>query len=123
MNISLKITGIGFLFVLIILSGIWLTKTGKPYPSILFNAHKLLSLAGTILAGIVAYQLQKPIELSTQLTTIVIVTGIFLLVLIITGGLLNLEKSFFQVLRIIHRILSPLTIALVTLTFYLLMKK
>ena len=122
MSISLKITGIGLLFVLIILSGIWLTRTGKPYPSILFNAHKLISLTGAILAGIVAYQLQKSIEASTGLRTIIIITGACLLVLIITGGLLNIEKSIYPILRIIHRVLSPLSIALLTLTFYFLLK-
>ena len=44
MSITLKITGIGIVFLLIIISGIWLTKTGRPYSPVLFNVHKLISL-------------------------------------------------------------------------------
>jgi hypothetical protein len=123
MNITLKLTGLGILFLLIIISGIWLTKTGRPYQNNVFNAHKLISLLAVVLGTIMVYNLQKGMEISALTTSFMIIAAILFIVLIITGGLLNLDKPFYDTLRITHRILSPITIILTVVVFYFLLKK
>jgi hypothetical protein len=123
MNITLKLTGLGILFLLIIISGIWLTKTGRPYQNNVFNVHKLISLLAVVLGTIMVYNLQKGMEISVLTTTFMIIAAILFIVLIITGGLLNLDKPFYDTLRITHRILSPITIILTVVVFYILLKK
>lgn len=123
MNITIKLTGLGLLFLLIIISGIWLTKTGRPYQNIVFNVHKLISLLTVVLGAIMVYNLQKGLEISALATSLMILAGIMFIILIVTGGLLNLEKPFYDTLRIIHRILSPLSIILTIIVFYILLKE
>jgi hypothetical protein len=123
MNITIKLTGLGLLFLLIIISGIWLTKTGRPYQNIVFNVHKLISLLTVVLGAIMVYNLQKGLEISGLATNLMILAGIMFIILIITGGLLNLDKPFYDTLRIVHRILSPLSIILTIIVFYILLKK
>jgi len=123
MNITIKLTGLGILFLLIIISGIWLTKTGRPYQNILFSVHKFVSLLTVVLGAIMVYNLQKSTEISALATTLMIVAGIIFIILIVTGGLLNLDKPFYETLRITHRILSPITVILTVVVFYLLLKK
>lgn len=123
MSITLKITGIGVLFALIILSGIWLTKTGRPYSPVLFNVHKLVSLAGVVVTGIFVYNLLRGIEIRPLMWALVILTGVFFIVLIVTGGLLNLDKPFYTILRTIHRILPAFSIILPAIVFFLLLEK
>lgn len=123
MNITIKLTGLGLLFLLIIISGIWLTKTGRPYQNIVFNVHKLISLLTVVLGAIMVYNLQKGLEISGLATSLMILAGIMFIILIITGGLLNLDKPFYDTLRIVHRILSPLSIILTIIVFYILLKK
>lgn len=123
MNITIKLTGLGLLFLLIIISGIWLTKTGRPYQNIVFNVHKLISLLTVVLGAIMVYNLQKGLEISGLATSLMILAGIMFIILIITGGLLNLDKPFYDTLRIVHRVLSPLSIILTIIVFYILLKK
>jgi hypothetical protein len=123
MNITIKLTGLGLLFLLIIISGIWLTKTGRPYQNIVFNVHKLISLLTVVLGAIMVYNLQKGLEISGLATSLMILAGIMFIILTITGGLLNLDKPFYDTLRIVHRVLSPLSIILTIIVFYILLKK
>jgi hypothetical protein len=123
MSITLKITGIGVLFLLIIISGIWLTKAGRPYSPVLFNVHKLISLAGVGVTGIVVYNLFNSLDVGPLLWTFIIVTGLFFVVLIVTGGLLNLDKPVYNLLRTIHRILSAVSVILTAVIFYFLLRK
>lgn len=123
MNISLKVAGIGVLFLLIIISGIWLAKTGKPYPSVLFNVHKLISLATVALTGIVLYNLLRSNEGNSLIFSLILVAVLFFLALIITGGMLNLDKPSYDIMKIIHRLVSPLSILLIIALFWLLLKK
>ena len=123
MSITLKITGIGIVFLLIIISGIWLTKTGKPYNPVLFNVHKLISLGGVVFTGIVVYNLLREIEIRPLIWALVILTGVFFIVLIVTGGLLNLDKPFYNLLRTIHRILPAVFVILTAVIFYFLLRE
>jgi hypothetical protein len=123
MNISLKLAGIGFLFLLIIISGIWLAKTGKPYQPALFNVHKLISLAAIALTGVVLYNILKTTQGSSVVFILLMIAVLFLLALIVTGGMLNLEKPYYHILRTIHRIVSPLSILILIGIFWILLKK
>jgi hypothetical protein len=123
MNITMKITTVGVLFLLIVLSGVWLTNTGKPYNPVVFNVHKLISVAGVIVTGIFVYKLLRSIEISPLLWTVTIVTGLLFIILLVTGGLLNLDKPFYDLMRTIHRITPAISIILTIVIFYLLLKK
>jgi len=122
MPITIKITGIAFLFFLMIITGFWLSKKEKPYPVFLFNVHKLLSLAAFILGGIVIYNLQKGIEITSGHLLLISATGVLFILSIITGGLLNLDKPFYNLLKLLHRILSPIVIILTGTIFYLILR-
>lgn len=123
MSITLRITGIGLLFVLMIFSGIWLTKTGKPYNPVLFNLHKILSLVAVVLAGIQTYALFRQVDTgSLEATLLILAAGLFL-ILIISGGLLNEDFKIYDLLRTVHRITPLLAVAITVVIFYLALKK
>jgi len=119
MPITIKIASLTVLFLLIIISGFRLSKKDKPYPGVLFNVHKLISLAAFIQGGIVIYNLQKEIELSSLLLILILATGILFILSLITGGLLNLDKPFYKLLKLLHRIFSPIVIILTVIIFCL----
>ena len=123
MSVTLKITGIGILFLLIIVTGILLVRTGRPYNPVMFNIHKFISLAGIVLGGIFVYNAYGNIEGIPFLLPLIIVTGILYIVLLVSGGLLDLDKPFHNLLQIIHRIGSPVTIIFTIVIFYILLKK
>ena len=123
MSISSKIILTGFLFLLIIITGLLLTRSGKPYHPALFNIHKLISLGTVVYTGILVYTLVKTIEIPPLLMGLIIAAGILFLILIISGGLLNLEKSFYSLLRTLHRIMPAIAIIMTSVVFYWILKK
>ena len=48
-----RVVGTGVLLVLVLLSGLWVSRVGKPYSTFPFTIHKLAGLAAGILLGII----------------------------------------------------------------------
>lgn len=81
-------TGIFFLFIL--LSGFWVSRSGKPYNGLIFNIHKFIGLgAGVFLIRTVYLTHQAAPLNATQWAAIVITVLLFILT-VIAGGLLNI---------------------------------
>jgi len=123
MSLTYKITGLAVLFIAVIITGVFLAKSGKPYNSILFNVHKLISLATVVLGGIWVYNIYRAAGTGTGILALVILTALLFIILFVTGGMLNLEKSYHNVLTIIHKAASPLSLIATVILFYLLLKK
>lgn len=123
MNVSVKITLISLIFLLIVVSGIWLTRTGKPYNPVLFNVHKFVSLTGVVVTAVLLYGYFNSMEVSPLIVALTIAAGLLFVVLLVSGGLLNLDIKLYKLLRIVHRITPALSIILTALIFLLLLKK
>ena len=122
MSITLKISGIAILFILMIVSGIWLAKTGKPYDATLFNMHKFLSLIAVVVTGILAYNLYRAGAFPQVVLLLMFIAAVLFLVLIVSGGLMNTNTAAHQLLQVVHRITSGAAIILSVLVFYMLLK-
>jgi len=122
MSITLKISGIAILFILMIFSGIWVAKSGKPYDSTWFNIHKIVSLIAVVLAGIQAYSLYKAGAHPQVVFVLMIITALLFLILLVSGGIMNTDISVHQLLQLVHRISSGAAIILSVLVFYMLLK-
>lgn len=110
MNITQwKWLGGGLLFLCILFSGYWLSRFGKPYSLIVFNLHKLVALGCfaallvTIFKGHSLTSL-KPIEI-----TAIVVTVICFVTMIVSGGLLSIEKPVSIIVHRFHQILPYIT--------------
>ncbi len=116
---KLAITGGLFLFTL--LSGVWLSHSGRPLNVAIFTIHKLIALATVIAAGVTIYNLHKITEMRPIVEiSAIIITGLLFLFLFITGALLSFDKPVSQAILAIHRI-TPFLAALSTAaTLYLL---
>ncbi len=96
----------GFLFLIIIGSGIWVSKIGKPYNNLLFNIHKLIALGAVFLSGIRIIS-RDPFStfpnlaiLSTALACLGVI-GMFT-----TGANMSIKDEVPIAARIIHRIFT-----------------
>jgi hypothetical protein len=111
-------TGFGLLFTLI--SGVWLSSSGKPLNTLIFTIHKLIALGTVVYTGLTIYQLYKSTAISALQTGGIVVTGLLFLALFISGALLSLGKPVGEVVLAIHRVI-PLLAAMTTAgTIYLL---
>jgi hypothetical protein len=108
------------LFIITIISGITLSKTGRPLNVIIFNFHKLIGLAGVVLTGIIIYNLCKNSDISFTLLSMIILSAIFIAALFVSGAFLSFDKpAEIAVLRI-HNISMVLGIAGLAASVYIL---
>jgi hypothetical protein len=120
---QLRIVGAGLLFILIFLSGIWLSNSGKPLNVIILTIHKLISLAAVVFLVMTIYQINQVAKLSAIELIASVVTGLLFLSNIISGGLLSTGKSMPAAILAMHQITPFLTVFSTAVTLYLLLSR
>jgi hypothetical protein len=107
-------------FIVIFASGYWLSRAGKPYSVVVLTVHKLISLAAVVLLVITMAQAQRVATLSALELIAGVVTGLFFIALMATGGLLSSDKEMPAVVLRLHQIAPYLTVLAAAVTLYLL---
>jgi len=115
-----RIIGTGLLYLFIFISGFWLSKSGKPYSVILLTIHKLISLAAVVFLAITIHRINQVARLSAAELIAGVVTGLFFLDAIVSGGLLSTDKPMPVVVLRMHQITPLLTVLSTAVTLYLL---
>jgi hypothetical protein len=120
-----QFVGAGVFFLLILLSGYWLSRSGKPYSTIVFTIHKLISLAAVVLFGIIVYRVNRGGTLSTTGLLAAIVAGMFFLGTMVTGGLLSIpiDNPMPAIVHKLHQVTPYLTVLSTAVTLYLLSRR
>jgi hypothetical protein len=119
MNIS-RIILPGFLFLLTLASGVWLSHSGKPLPVLILTIHKLISLGTLIVTAVTVFQLAKTVDLAPLTITVMVAAGIFFVSLFATGALLSLGRPVPGVFLALHRAAPLLAVAATAGIFFLL---
>jgi heme A synthase len=116
-----RLVGAGLFFLLIFLSGFWLNRLGKPYPSIVLTIHKLIALAAVVFLVMTVYRMHKDAPLSPVEITAFVVTLLFFVSNIATGGLLSIAKPIPAAVSTMHKLFPYLTVLSTAVTLYLLL--
>ena len=91
-------------FLLTLASGLWLSRAGKPLNTGIFTAHKLIALAAVIITVLRTYNALRNVESAAILVALIILVGLCVVALFVTGALMSLNKPAYSALRTIHRI-------------------
>jgi hypothetical protein len=125
---QLRIIGIGILFLLIFLTGFWVSQSGKPYDTIRMTIHKLIALADVVLLVITVYWIHKSAPIQPAVLTAVILSMVLFIAAIVTGGLVSilgtggmasLAPTARTAVYLSHRILPYLTVLSTAASLYL----
>jgi hypothetical protein len=119
---QLRILGAGLFYLFIFLSGIWLTRSGKPYNTIVLAIHKLVSVAAVVFLVVILYRMSGVAPLTAGELAAAVITGLFFLGTIATGGLLSADKPMPGIILWLHRITPFLTVLSTAVTLYLVMR-
>jgi hypothetical protein len=111
----------GLFLLFIILSGIWLSRTGRPLSVLILTLHKLISLGAVIFLTITVYRIHQSAPLTPLQLGISILTLLLLIILFTTGGLLSTTKAMPAIVIRIHQILPFLVVLSTSATLYLVM--
>lgn len=115
--------GVGFLIM--ILSGFWLSRTGKPYGTLIFTIHKLIGVGIGILLFMTVRQMHQTVPLSPVEIAAVAVTGLFFVASVTTGSLLSIpvSKPMPGFVSMLNKILPYFSVLSTAVTLYLLLNR
>jgi hypothetical protein len=108
----------GVLFFFSLISGFSLSRnlrhndpraSGKPLAGALSAVHKLVALATVIAVAMTIRNLHRGMEFTGIELTAVIFTGLFFLLMFVTGSLLSLGKAASQEVQVLHEVMAVLT--------------
>ena len=120
---KLSVVGAGLFFLLIFLSGYWLSHSGKPLNVIILTIHKLIGLAAGVFLVMTVYRIHQVAPLSPVEITTIVVTVLFFAGNVATGGLLSTDKTMPAVILRLHQITPYLTVLSTAVTLYLLLNR
>jgi len=110
----------GLVFLLTLVFGFLLSRSGKPYNGILFNLHKLVALGMVIYSGWQFYQWLKGANAPREQTVLLVAAALCVIALFASGGQLSAGKLDYALMLTTHRIAPMvLIIALVLVAIFL----
>lgn len=120
-SMDTRIAVVGLVFLVIFVSGIWLTRSGKPYNTLVFTVHKLIGLAVGIFLALTVYRTHHVAPLGLVEIAAVAVTVLFFVGTVAAGGLLSIEKPMPTIVVRLHLVVPVLTVLATGGTLYLLL--
>jgi hypothetical protein len=115
-----RIVVCGLLFLFTLISGVWLSHSGRPLNTAIFTIHKLVALATVIVIGINIYKLSRTVDVQTVVLAAIAVTGVLFLAMFVSGALLSFEKSMPQAVLRVHQVVPLLAVVTSSTAIYLL---
>jgi hypothetical protein len=119
--IQVRVVTAALFFIVIFLSGMRLSRAGKPYGVLLFNAHKLIAVAAAVYLAIAVIRISRTAALDAPEILASAVTGLCFLGSIVTGGLVSIEKPMPAAILTVHRLTPIVTVLAAAALLYLLL--
>ncbi len=120
-SIQARIVGVGLSFLLIFLSGLWVSRSGKPYHAGIFAIHKLIGLVVGILLAMIVLQTHRMDPLGLLEIGAVVVTVLLFVGTVAGGALLSIDRPLPAVVQRLHQVVPVLTVLSTSGTLYLLL--
>jgi hypothetical protein len=111
------------LFLLTLVSGVWLSNAGKPLNTAIFTVHKLIALGIAISTAVSIYQVRNDVTINAISMISMIVTGLLLIAMFATGALLSINQQIGGITLLSHRIIPLLLLLFSSLSFYFISSK
>ena len=121
MDTTVRAIVAGLFFLFIFLSGIWLSRTGRPLNVGISTIHKLISLAAGVFLLVTIHQRNQLVPLSATEWIAIVVTGLCFLGVVASGGLLSSEEPMPVAVLRVHQIVPVLTVLSTGATLYLVL--
>lgn len=120
LNLELILTSIAFPGLIV--TGIWLRRKGRPYNTILFTAHKLITIGIIILLWLTFRKIGNLHAGTEKGLIMALISGILFLVSFVSGAMQSFEKQSPWFIGIIHKIIPYFLIVSLIITFNILLK-
>lgn len=110
----------GFLYLIIIGFGLWVSKIGKPYNILLFNLHKLIALGAVILTGIRIFKLNPVATFPNMAVLLTALAVLGVIGLFATGAIMSIKDDVTNAALLVHRIFPVVIFISISISVYLI---
>lgn len=121
MNVTIRALVAGLFFLFIFLSGIWLSRAGRPLNVGISTLHKLISLAAGIFLLVTIYQRNRIVPLIAAEWITIVVTGLCFFATVASGGFLSSEEPMPVTVLRVHQVGPVLAALSSAVTLYLVL--
>jgi uncharacterized membrane protein YhiD involved in acid resistance len=111
----------GLSLLLVLLTGIWLSRRGRPLNVGISTLHKLVGLAAGVLLVVTIYQRNRVVPLDAAEWIAIVVTGLCFLGTVVSGALLTSDEPMPVAVLRVHQVVPILTALSSGATLYLLL--
>jgi len=118
MNVVTKLIIAGLFLVFTLLSGVWLSNSGKPINSLILTIHKLIALGLVIFIGVTVNSLSRNSGVDLAQVVLIVVSAVLFLALFVSGAFLSMGKPISGVVLTIHRVAPIVVSASIALLLY-----
>ena len=101
-----------------ITTGFILKNRKKPYPVFLLTLHKLILLGGGIGLGVFIFSKNHSIPMDSRAWILFGAAAASFLIMVISGGLVSIEKEMPDFINITHKVFPYITIILTLLILF-----
>jgi len=108
----------GVLFAVILASGLFLSRNGKPYSIVLFNVHKLAALGAAVYLAVSIIRIQRIAPLGGPALAVWIISAVFFVILAASGGVMSAVKNYPPIVHTLHQLTPYLTVVATGLGIY-----
>jgi predicted small integral membrane protein len=102
--VQMRAIGLGLAGVVVFGTGVWLTRTGRPYDTALTTVHKLVDAAAVIVIGVMTYQAQRSSPLTALEWTVIVAAAVLTIALFATGGVASAIETPPTWVLALHRV-------------------
>ena len=120
-NSKMVTTGVFFLFIL--LTGFWLSRTGKPYSMLIQTVHKLIGVGAGVFLIVTVVRAHKAVPLTLLESGLILLTVLLFVGLVATGSFLLAEREMPTFVSILHKAFPYLTVLSTAGMLYLLLNR
>jgi hypothetical protein len=120
---TMRVVSTGLFFLFIFVSGIWLSRSGRPLNAGILAVHKLVSVAAGVFLIVTMVRLNRVAPLSATEWTAIVVTGLCFLGTAVSGGLLSIDKPMPAAILRAHQIMPVLVVISTAVSLYLLLSR
>ncbi len=116
---GIKSAALAIAAAVVLATGVWLTRSGKPYGAVLLNVHKLVDLAAVIVIGIAIYGANGTAPFSAAEWLVVVATAVLVVAAFASGGVISGMQQPPVAVVWVHRIGSFAAVLLAAASTYL----
>ena len=118
-SVQFIFVGTGIFFLILLLSGLGLRRSGRPYNGLLFNFHKLIALTTVVILGMSIFRINQETPLDQSQLLSVGAAGFMFVISAVSGGLANIDQPIPGAEKLVHRVSVYLTMLVTLFSLYM----